>query len=489
MTIYAGLPEILTVKQDGASMTKNYYCMATAAALLVLAALIGTVAGAATSPVVEWESWLGSTGHESIHDIYESGDGGYLLAGNSTSANGTGDAYLIKIDGNGTKVWEKTYGGSGEDVFMGVEPANNGFVMVGTTATGANAPDRLLLVKVDLNGTKVFETNASGRGIARGLGVLEVSDGSFIAVGLSAASATAPNDIYLAKFSATGAKTWEKYFGGQGEDRAFAIVEAADGGYVVTGAMTRDGQTTADAYLLKIDKDGAKAWEKFYGVGDRQEVGFDLTRMADGGFLVVGRSFTGPNWWGIPESSEIYVLRTDRDGVKQWEQTYGGAGFDRAWDAEELSDGYAIFGSKTMTDGTEDFLLMKLTKAGMVTWEQTLTAGAGHDRGYAMQETPDGGWIVAGSSDSKGAGGRDIWVVKLAPEEAWTEATTTSNATATANATANATATLLTTTPAPTVSGAPNATTAAPTTTRAPLGLAAAFAALGGAALLAARRR
>ena len=67
----------------------------------------------------------------------------------------------------------------------------------------------------------------------------------------------------------------------------------------------------------------------------------------------------------------------------------------RAWDAEGLSDGYAILGSKTMGDGTEDFLLMKLTKAGMVTWEQTLSAGAGHDRGYAMQETPDGGWIVA----------------------------------------------------------------------------------------------
>lgn len=470
-------------------MKQNNCWMVTAAALLVLAALIGTAAGAATEPVIEWESWIGGTGHEIIHDIYESGDGGYLLAGNTTPLNGTGDAYLIKIDGNGTKVWEKTFGGAGEDVFMGVEPVTGGFILVGNTAAGTNGADRLMIVKVDLNGTKVFETNASGRGIARGLGVIGAPDGSVIAVGRSATSASAANDIYLVKVDATGKRLWEKYYGGQGEDRGYAITQAADGGFVVAGAMTQDGKTMADAYLLKIDKDGTKAWEKFYVTGDRQEVGFDLTRMADNGFLVVGRSFTGPNWWGIPESSDIYVLRTDRDGVKQWETTFGGAGFDRAWDSEELPDGYAIFGSKTMADGTEDFLLMKLTKTGMVAWEQTLSAGTGHDRGYAMQSTPDGGWILAGSSDSKGAGGRDIWVMKLAPEGTWSETTTTVSATA--NATANTTAALLPMTPPPTVSGGTttNATTAAPTTTKAPLCLAGAFAALGGAALLAARRR
>lgn len=461
-------------------MQQHNFWMVSAVALVALAALIGTVAAIAAAPVVVWESWIGGTDHETVHGIVDSGDGGYLLAGNSTPANGTGDAYLVKIDGNGTRVWEKTYGGAGEDLFMDIVPVEGGFVLVGTTGAVANTPDRLLLVKVDLNGTTVFETNASGRGVARGLGVVETSDGSFIAVGLSAPGASSPNDIYLVRMDAAGTPAWEKYYGGQGEDKAFAIVEAGDGGYAVAGAVTPDGKTAADAFLLKVDRDGTKVWEKRYGTGDRQEVAFDLVATADGGFLMVGRSFTGSEWWGTPESSEIYVIRTDPSGVTLWEKAFGGTGFDRAWDSAELADGYLLFGSMTMADGTEDFHLMKLTRDGMVGWEQNLSAGLGPDRGFAMHRAQDDGWIVAGSSESKGAGGRDIWVMKLAPEAAGPNAATTG----TVNATAS-----LPTTPLPTASGAPTGTTAVPATTQAPLGLASAFAALGGATLLALRRR
>ena len=446
-------------------MQQNRYWMVSAVALLALAALIGTAAATETAPVVAWESWIGGTGHETVHGIADSGDGGYLLAGNSTPVNGTGDAYLVKIDGNGTRVWEKTYGGAGEDLFMGIVPVEGGFVLVGTAGAVAETPDRLLLVRVDLNGTTVFETNASGRGVARGLGVVETADGSFIAVGLSSPGVPAPNDIYLVGIDAAGRPAWEKYYGGQGEDKAFAIVDAGDGGYAVAGAMTPDGTAEADAFLLKVDRDGTKTWEKRYGTGGRQEVGFDLVATADGGFLMVGRSFTGSDWWGTPESSETYVIRTDSSGVALWEKTFGGNGFDRAWDSAELADGYLLFGSTTMLDGTEDFHLVRLTRDGVVGWEQNLSAGPGHDRGFALHRTQDDGWIAAGSSESKGAGGRDVWVMKLAPGDAGANAT--------------ATVTVDTTTTATTV----------PATTQAPPGLAAVFAALGGAVLLALRRR
>jgi hypothetical protein len=462
----------------------KHICQLISLTAIVAASIIIGVAGAATGPVIEWESWIGAAGHESVHDIYESGDGGYLLAGNTTQVNGTGDAYLIKIDGNGTKVWEKTYGGAGTDVFMGVEPVQDGFVMVGTTEIVRDGAAQLLLVRVDRNGTKVFEANASGRGIARGFSVIGLSDGSSIAVGLSGTKVGAQTDLYLVKFDAKGTRVWEKYYGGQGEDRAFSIVEAADGGFVVAGAMTPDGMTMSDAYLLKIDRDGNRAWEKYYGAGDRHEIGFDVTRMADGGFLVVGRSYTGSSLWGIPETSQVYVLRTDKDGVKQWEQTFGGSGFDRAWDSEELPDGYMVFGSKTMADGTEDFLLVKLTKAGMVASEQTLTAGTGHDRGYAMQETPDGGWILAGSSESKGAGGRDIWVVKIAPEGTKPVGTSTANTTANVTVPATQLATMTAASGQTT-----HTTTVVPTATKSPVGLAVALVALAVAALFVVRRR
>lgn len=461
------------------SMQQNCFWMVSAVALLALAALVGTAVGAAAAPVVVWESWLGGTGHEIVHGIADAGDGGFLLAGNSTSANGTGDAYLAKIDGNGTRIWEKTYGGAGDDLFMDIVPVEGGFVLVGTTGAVAATPDHLLLVKVDPEGMTVFETNSSGRGVARGLGVVGASDGSCIAVGLSAPSASEPNDVYLIRLDAAGTPSWERYYGGRGEDKAFAIVEAGDGGYAVAGSMTPDGQTVADAYLLKVDSEGRKEWETFYGTGDRQEVGFDLVATADGGFLLVGRSFTGSAWWGTPESSETYVIRTDPSGARLWERTFGGTGFDRAWDGAELVDGYLLFGSKTVADGTEDFHLMKLTEDGAVAWEQNLSPGMGHDRGFALHRAADGGWIVAGSSESKGAGGRDAWVVKLALDDAGHDVTATANVTATATATTKATVTDTTLIEATTV----------PATTQAPLSPASAFAVLVGATLLAFRRR
>jgi len=186
------------------------------AALLVLSVLAGAIAGAAAEPVVEWESWLGGTGHDVVLDIQETPDGGYLLAGNMTPMNGTGDAYLVRIDANGTRTWEKTYGGPGEDVFLDIAPVKDGYVLVGTTAAKGTGTDRLMLIRIDANGTVLFETNTSGRGTARGLAVVEGRDGSFTAVGLSARDASSPNDIYLVRFDATGRVVWEKYYGGQG---------------------------------------------------------------------------------------------------------------------------------------------------------------------------------------------------------------------------------------------------------------------------------
>jgi hypothetical protein len=152
-------------------------------------------------------------------------------------------------------------------------------------------------------------------------------------------------------------------------------------------------------------------WQKTFG-GNSDDEALSIQQTKDGGYIVVGytSSFGVGNW-------DIYVIKLDAKGDNVWEKTYGGSGYDIAYSIQQTTDGGYIIAGKTGDLYSGDVYIIKLDKDGNKMWEKTL-GGSGDDGAYSIQQTTDGGYIVAGYTSSFVAGVaggwyRDVYVIKL----------------------------------------------------------------------------
>ncbi len=210
--------------------------------------------------------------------------------------------------------------------------------------------------------------------------------------------------------SAQGA-SWSRTYGGtvgDWADAAGAAQQTSDGGYIVVGETTSFGSGDFDIWLLKLNADGNVVWQKTYGTTGT-DYSSSVQQTSDGGYIVVG----GTTSFGVVMHN-IWLLKLDADGNVVWQKTYGGAGIDYASSVQQTSDqGYIVAGgTESFGAGNRDIWLLKLDAAGNVAWEKTY-GGTGTDEANSVQQTSDQGYIVAGRTESFGAGNRDIWLLKL----------------------------------------------------------------------------
>ena len=147
-------------------------------------------------------------------------------------------------------------------------------------------------------------------------------------------------------------------------------------------------------------------WQKTFG-GNSDDEALSIQQTQDGGYIVVGytSSFGVGNW-------DIYVIKLDANGDNVWEKTYGGSGYDIAYSIQQTSDGGYIIAGKTGDFYSGDVYIIKLDKDGNKMWEKTF-GGSGDDGAYSIQQTSDGGYIVAGLINSFGARGYDVYVIRM----------------------------------------------------------------------------
>jgi len=187
----------------------------------------------------------------------------------------------------------------------------------------------------------------------------------------------------------------QKTFGGSGYDYAYSIQETTDGGYIVAGSMSRD------VCVLKLNSDGNLAWQKTYGGSDYDEAR-SIQQTTDGGYIVAGYT----NSFGADD--DVYVLKLNSDGSLAWQKTFGGSNWDRAYSIQETTDsGYIVAG-----DMLGDVCVLKLNSDGSLAWQKTF-GGSNNDWANSVQQTTDGGYIVAGNTWPFGAGNYDVCVLKL----------------------------------------------------------------------------
>jgi hypothetical protein len=205
------------------------------------------------------------------------------------------------------------------------------------------------------------------------------------------------------------AVTFAKTYGGTGYDHAFSVQQTSDGGYIVAGTTNSfyAGGHHYDVFLIKTDANGNVQWAKTYGGTDDEGARF-VQQTSDGGYIVAGTTGSfGPG--GYP----LFLIKTDANGNVQWAKTYGGIHWDEARSVQQTSDGgYIVAGwVSSYGAGNRDFFLVKTDANGDIQWAKTY-GGAGVDEVFSFQQTSDGGYIVVGYTTSFGAGRGDFFLIK-----------------------------------------------------------------------------
>lgn len=200
---------------------------------------------------------------------------------------------------------------------------------------------------------------------------------------------------------------FERTFGGSGMDRGVHVIQTADGGFAVTGVTASSGSGGEDVYLLRLDPDGQELWSHAYG-GSNMDNGWSVHETEDGGFTIAG--YTRSEGAG---GIDVYLIRTDLEGEMLWANTFGGPADDYGWAMQSVAgDGYVIAGqTESFGAGDIDGYLIKVDANGRELWSQTY-GGPQRDRLFAVRQAPDGGFIIAGITYSFGEGGRNAYVVK-----------------------------------------------------------------------------
>jgi hypothetical protein len=215
------------------------------------------------------------------------------------------------------------------------------------------------------------------------------------------------------------AETFFETFGGENRDRGINLLQTNDGGYAIVGYTSSFDVDQEDIYLVRTDSLGQALWSNTYG-GEGQDNGWAIMETEDGGFLIVGFS----NSFGAGEM-DIYLVRTDAGGNMLWERTYGGPRSEYGWDMAPTTDGGYVLAGQTNSfgEGLEDGYLVKVDAQGEELWSQTF-GGPQEDRLFSVDQGAGGGFVLTGTTRSFGEGSngnRDAYLVKTddSGEQLW----------------------------------------------------------------------
>ena len=337
--------------------------------LLALAVVMVGFGIASAQPTQQWSATLGGDDDEFAHAVAPSGDGGFVIAGETHSYGaGSHDGWLVKLDSGGDEVWSQTFGGAeGDAIYAILKTSDGGYILAGETHSlggATSSRSNFWLIRTDSGGHQQWQST------------------------FTASGGTEADDT-----GASGA--------------AYAVRQTGDGGFVLTGSSV--GQDSATATLLRTDAEGqlvsSHDLDDFSG-----GIGYDIAIASDGGFVIAGSTSSDDT------GSDALLVKTDSSGTVQWSSTFGGGYNDEIRSVVSTSDGgYALGGFTWSTGaGQSDFWLVKVDADGEQEWERTF-GGVLRDSAHSLLTTGDGGFVLAGWSESFRGGGR-VWVVKTGPE-------------------------------------------------------------------------
>ncbi len=350
-------------------------------------------------------------------------DGGFIIAGLTSSSSRQLQTWLLKLDGTGAVLWQKEYTtcgicstfavvctsplACGTTVIITtlpqvVQTPDGGFVVESNT-NASSTTIAFSVFKVDSNGSLVWQRAFTGVGNATASSVDLTSDGGIVVVGSTALRnfplippATGvflarPSTLVL-KLDSTGDLMWQKTYSGLGSASPASVRQTSDGGFVVAGST---GVAGGNAWILRLDSGGSIVWQKTYLGGGSSLL--SAKQISDGGFIATGitnTTFTPP----IATFGGALVLRLDSTGAPIWQKSYGGAN-TLASSIQQTSDGgfivagvIGLVSGGTGTVSSFSALVFRLDGMGGIVWQRTF----GPAFALSVQQTSDGGFVAAG---------------------------------------------------------------------------------------------
>ncbi len=360
------------------------------------------------SGTVTWSRTFRGEVRDSGMSVQQTTDGGFIVAGVTESFGaGSGDAYLTKTDASGKEGWFRTFGGESWDVGWSVQQTTDGgFIVAGGTGSFGAGDCDVYLIKTDANGEQAWTGTFGAADFEFAYFVQQTTDGGFIVAGGTRSFGQGDYQVYLIKTDANGKEEWSRTLGRAG-DGGRSVQQTTDGGFIVVGYTTRFQGGADDIYLIKTDFKAREEWSRTFG-GASLDFADSLRQTTDGGFVVAG-STTSFGGGGV----DAYLIKTDVNGKEEWTKTFGGADDDWGDSVQQTADGgFIIAGSTTsFGGGGADVYLIKTDVNGKEEWTKTF-GGADDDWGDSVQQTTDGGFIVAGDTLSFGAGNRAVYLIK-----------------------------------------------------------------------------
>jgi len=235
----------------------------------------------------------------------------------------------------------------------------------------------------------------------------QTTDIGYIMAGYTESFGEGKEDVYLIKTDSAGDTIWSRTFGGDKEDFGLSVQQIKDGGYIISGATQSLETGSYDVYLIKTDIIGDTTWTKTYG-GDNYDCGYSVQQTSDGGYIIAG--WTGSYGSGL---EDVYLIKTDSAGDTIWSRTFGGDRYDYGYSVKCTSDGGYIIAGQTQSfgEGGFDVYLIKTDSIGDTLWTRTY-GGSNFEAGDVVQKTNDGGYIIVGNTYSFGAGDSDVYLIK-----------------------------------------------------------------------------
>ncbi|MDP8207189.1 MAG: T9SS type A sorting domain-containing protein [Candidatus Electryonea clarkiae] len=376
-------------------------------------------------PDTLWTMTFGGTEQDDGSSVQQTTDGGFIITG-GTSSFGAGyyDVLLLKLDSDGDEEWNQTFGGTdGESGLSVQQTTDGGYIIAGYTESFGAGDRDVWLVKADSTGEEEWSQTFGGTDAESGSSVQQTTDGGYIIAGYTESCGAGDIDVWLVKADSTGEEEWNQTFGGDARDRGYSVQQTNDGGYIITGSRTIDDDT--DVWLIKTDSDGDEEWNQTFG-SEYCDYGYDVKQTDDGGYIITG-SFHVFEEDSLTERLIICLIKTDSDGDEDWNRIFRGLDeqqfffmCDIGFCVQQTNDsGYIISGVKNLQAGMAivgDLFLLKTDSTGEEEWNQNF------ERNFAsikcsVNQTNDGGYIVAGCTDSFGEGERDLWLIRIDTED------------------------------------------------------------------------